>query len=405
MIRSEKVEFAGSRGATLAGRLDRPAGKPRGFALFAHCFTCSKDVFAAQRIASALAERGIAVLRFDFTGLGNSQGDFANTSFSSNVADLVAAADFLRAQHEAPKLLIGHSLGGAAVPLAAAQIPECIGVATLNAPFDAQHVRHLFGESLETIAQQGEAKVTLAGRSFTIRQDFVQDLVQHRPMEVLHNLHRALLIFHAVKDQTVGIENAKLIYEAARHPKSFIALDEADHLLTRREDAIYIADMLAAWAMRYIGVVTKAPPEAAPGTVVVSEAGEGIFPQLISAHGHLLRADEPVEVGGTDSGPGPYDLLLAGLGACTAMTLRMYAARKTWPLENAHVTLRHDKIHAADCADCETKAGMLDRIERVIRLDGPLDAEQKARLMDIADKCPVHKTLTSEIRIETRMAE
>lgn len=404
MTRSEKVEFKGAKDDLLAGRLDRPNGRPRAFALFAHCFTCSKDVFAAQRISTALAERGVAVLRFDFTGLGNSQGDFANTSFSSNVADLVAAADFMRAQHEAPKLLIGHSLGGAAVLLAAAKIPECIGVATLNAPFDAQHVQHLFGGSLDTIAQQGEAKVTLAGRDFTIRRDFVEDLVKHRPAEVLHNLHRALLIFHAIKDQTVGIENARLIYEAARHPKSFIALDEADHLLSRREDATFIADMLNAWATRYLDGAAKAPPQAAAGTVVVSEAGEGIFPQLISAHGHLLRADEPIEAGGTDSGPGPYDFLLAGLGACTAMTLRLYAARKKWPLENAHVTLRHEKIHAEDCAECETKAGMLDRIERVVRLDGPLDAEQKARLMEIADKCPVHRTLTSEIRIETRMA-
>jgi uncharacterized OsmC-like protein/alpha/beta superfamily hydrolase len=405
MTRSEKVEFTGANGDLLAGRLDRPNGRPRAFALFAHCFTCSKDVFAAQRIASALAERGVAVLRFDFTGLGNSQGDFANTNFSSNIADLVAAADFLRAQHQAPKLLIGHSLGGAAVPLAAAKIPECIGVATLNAPFDPQHVQHLFSEALETIKNKGEATVTLAGRSFTIRKDFVEDLMVHSPAENLRHLRRALLIFHATKDNIVGMENARLIYEAAQHPKSFIALEGADHFLSRREDAAYIADMLAAWSMRYLEVETKAPPQAAAGTVVVSEAGEGIFPQLISAHGHLLRADEPVEAGGTDSGPGPYDFLLAGLGACTAMTLRLYAARKKWPLENAHVTLRHAKIHAEDCAECETKTGMLDRIDRVVRLDGPLDAEQKARLMEIADKCPVHRTLTSEIRIETRMTE
>ncbi len=405
MTRSEKVEFKGANGDLLAGRLDRPNGKPRAFALFAHCFTCSKDVFAAQRISTALAERGVAVLRFDFTGLGNSQGDFANTSFSSNIADLVAAADFLRAQHQAPKLLIGHSLGGAAVPLAAAKIPECIGVATLNAPFDPQHVQHLFGDALETIKSKGEATVTLAGRSFTIRKDFVEDLMIHSPAENLRTLRRALLIFHATKDNVVGMENARLIYEAAQHPKSFIALEGADHFLSRREDATYIADMLTAWAMRYLEVETKAPPQATAGTVVVSEAGEGIFPQLISAHGHLLRADEPVEAGGTDSGPGPYDFLLAGLGACTAMTLRLYAARKKWPLENAHVTLRHAKIHAEDCAECETKTGMLDRIERVVRLDGPLDAEQKARLMEIADKCPVHRTLTSEIRIETRLAE
>lgn len=407
MTRSEKVEFPGAGGEILAGRLDRPAGEPRAFALFAHCFTCSKDVFAAQRISTALAERNVAVLRFDFTGLGNSGGDFANTSFSSNIGDLVAAADFLRAQYRAPKLLIGHSLGGAAVLLAAAKVPECVGIATVNAPFDPQHVQHLLGDALETIKTQGAAKVTLAGRSFTIRKDFVEDLLTHSSGENLRNLRRALLIFHATEDKTVGLENARLIYEAALHPKSFIALDGADHLLSNRDDAVYIADLLAAWAMRYLDAegIAAAPPAAVPGSVVVTGAGEGVFPHLISAHGHLLRADEPVEVGGGDSGPGPYDLLLAGLGACTAMTLRLYAARKKWPLANAQVTLHHAKIHATDCAECETKAGMLDRIERVVRLDGPLDAEQKARLLEIADKCPVHRTLTSEIRIETRLAE
>jgi putative redox protein len=406
MIRSDKVEFRGANGDLLAGRLDRPMGRPRAYGLFAHCFTCSKDVFAAQRIATGLAERGIAVLRFDFTGLGNSAGDFGNTSFSSNIADLVAAADLLRAQHEAPKILIGHSLGGAAVRLAAPRVPESVAVATLNAPFDPQHVQHLFGERLETIKRDGVATVTLAGRPFTVRREFIDDLMTHAPAENLRQLKRALLIFHASQDKIVGIENARLTYEAALHPKSFFVLDGADHFLSRREDAVYVADLLAAWLNRYVaGAPTVAPPVAAAGTVVVTGAGEGTFPQLISAHGHALRADEPVEAGGADSGPGPYDFLLAGLGACTAMTVRMYAERKKWPLENAHVTLRHAKIHAEDCAECETKAGKLDRIERIIRLDGPLDAEQKARLMEIADKCPVHRTLTSEIRIETRMAD
>ena len=403
MIRSDKVEFSGANGDLLAGRLDRPAGRPLAFGLFAHCFTCSKDVFAAQRIATGLAERGIAVLRFDFTGLGGSAGDFGNTDFSSNIADLVAAADFLRAQHHAPRILIGHSLGGAAVRLAAVKIPECTAVATLNAPFDPQHVQHLFAGSLDAIRRDGAATVTLAGRSFTLRKDFVDDLMNHEPAENLRQLQRALLIFHATQDRIVGMENARLAYEAALHPKSFFALDGADHFISRREDAVYVADLLAAWVARYVErAPAAAQPVAQSGTVVVTGAGEGLFPQLISARGHRLRADEPVAVGGTDSGPGPYDLLLAGLGACTAMTLRMYAERKKWPLENAQVTLRHGKVHAADCADCESKAGMLDRIERVIRLDGPLDPDQRARLMEIADKCPVHRTLTSEIRIETR---
>ncbi len=406
MIRSEKLEFPGANGAPLAGRLDRPMGRPRAYGLFAHCFTCSKDVFAAQRISTGLAERGIAMLRFDFTGLGNSAGDFGNTNFSSNIADLVAAADFLRGAHQAPKLLIGHSLGGAAVRLAAVKIPECIGVATLNAPFDPQHVQHLFADSLDKIREDGAAKVTLAGRSFTLRKDFIDDLMTHAPADSLRQLKRALLIFHATQDRIVGIENARLAYEAALHPKSFIALDGADHFIAKREDASYVADLLAAWANRYLEEGPRiALPEAATGTVVVTGAGEGNFPQLISAHGHRLRADEPVESGGTDTGPGPYDFLLAGLGACTAMTLRLYAERKKWPLENAHVTLRHGKIHAEDCAECETRSGMLDRIERMVRLEGPLDGKQKRRLMEIADKCPVHRTMTSEIRIATTMAQ
>ena len=401
MIRSEKVEFRGAQGDLLAGRLDQPAGTPRAFALFAHCFTCSKDVFAAQRICSALAEHGVAVLRFDFTGIGNSEGDFANTNFSSNVEDLVAAADFLRASHQAPQLLIGHSLGGAAVPLAASRIPECTGVATINAPFDPAHAAHLFAEAIPTIETQGEARVTLAGRSLTIARQFLTDLNSQKPRETLHNLHRALLIFHATEDKTVNIDNAREIYQAALHPKSFVALDGADHLISRRSDAIYIADMLAAWSSRYLPARDVTAPPSDAGMVVVSGAGEGLFPQLVSASGHALRADEPVSAGGTDSGPGPYDLLLASLGACTAMTIRMYAERKQWPLADVRVTLRHDKIHAEDCAGCETAEKKIDRITREIRLTGALDQAEQARLMEIADKCPVHRTLTSEVKIRT----
>ncbi|MDY0883843.1 alpha/beta fold hydrolase [Dongia soli] len=403
MTRSEKVEFRGAQGDLLAGRLDRPVGPAKAVGLFAHCFTCSKDVFAAQRISTALAEMGIAVLRFDFTGLGNSQGDFANTNFSSNVEDLVAAADFLRNELQAPGLLIGHSLGGAAVLQAALRIPECLGVATVNAPFEPAHVRHLFADAIPDIESDGASTVSLAGRSFTIKREFLHDLLTHRPTDTLRDLRRALLIFHSTADQIVGLDNARSIFEAARHPKTFIAIDGADHFLSKRPDAIYVAGMIAAWAQRYLA--TEGPqikaPIAAPGTVVVTGAGEGKFPQLISAHGHLLRADEPVEVGGTDSGPGPYDLLLASLGACTAMTLRLYAKQKNWPLENVEVTLRHSKIHALDCAECEKSEQKIDLIERKLRLEGALDEAQRSRLLEIADKCPVHRTLTSDIRIET----
>jgi len=409
MSRSEKVEFKGAHGLVLAGRLDRPDDEPVAYALFAHCFTCSKDVFAAQRICSSLAEHGVAVLRFDFTGIGNSEGDFANTSFSSNVEDLVAAADFLRANYQAPKLLIGHSLGGAAVPLAALSIPECIGVATINAPFDPAHAQHLFADAIAAIEADGAAEVTLAGRKFTISRTFLHDLQNQMPKKTLHDLHRALLIFHATADKTVNIDNAREIYQAAQHPKSFVALDGADHLISRREDAVYIATMLAAWSSRYLTADVAAKPapvsapKSAPGTTIVTGAGEGLFPQLISASGHALRADEPVDVGGTDSGPGPYDLLLSALGACTAMTVRMYAERKKWPLENVLVTLQHSKIHVDDCAKCETSDQKIDFISRQIRFEGPLDDAQRQRLLEIADKCPVHRTLTSEIRIETKL--
>ncbi|TXH35451.1 MAG: OsmC family protein [Rhodospirillaceae bacterium] len=403
MTRSEKVEFRGAHGDLLAGRLDRPMGPAKAVGLFAHCFTCSKDVFAAQRISTALAEMGIAVLRFDFTGLGNSQGDFANTNFSSNVEDLVAAADFLRNELRAPGLLIGHSLGGAAVLQAALRIPECLGVATVNAPFEPSHVRHLFADAIPDIESNGAATVSLAGRSFTIKREFLHDLVTHQPTDALRDLRRALLIFHSTADQIVSLDNARSIFEAARHPKTFIAIDGADHFLSKRPDAIYVAGMIAAWAERYLATETSQikAPVAAPGTVVVTGAGEGKFPHLISAHGHLLRADEPVEVGGTDSGPSPYDLLLASLGACTAMTLRLYAKQKNWPLENAEVTLRHSKVHALDCAECEKSEQKIDFIERKLRLEGPLDEAQRKRLIEIADKCPVHRTLTSDIRIET----
>ena len=409
MIRSEKVEFRGAKGGLLAGRLDQPETEPRAYALFAHCFTCSKDVFAAQRICAALAEQGVAVLRFDFTGLGNSEGDFANTDFSSNVEDLVAAAAFLRDRYQAPKLLIGHSLGGAAVPLAASRIPECVGVATVNAPFDPSHAKHLFADALADIEAKGAARVTLAGRSFTISRDFLHDLQNQTPRETLRHLNRALLIFHATEDKTVGIENAREIYQAAAHPKSFFALDGADHLISRREDAIYIAAILAAWSDRYLAApdamatTSVVAPVTSPGTVTVKGAGAGIFPQIISAGGHTLLADEPESVGGTGSGPNPYDLLLASLGACTAMTLHMYAARKKWMLDDVQVSLRHSKVHAEDCVDCEGADRKVDLIERDIHLVGDLDETQRARLLEIADKCPVHRTLTSEVRIVTKL--
>jgi uncharacterized OsmC-like protein/alpha/beta superfamily hydrolase len=411
--RFEKVTFPGSQGATLAGRLELPDGEPRAFALFAHCFTCTKDIFAAGRIAEGLARHGIAVLRFDFTGLGASEGDFAHTNFTSNVEDLVKAADFLRDNYMAPKILIGHSLGGAAALAAAHSIPDVAAVATIAAPADPAHVAHLFTDKRAEIETKGEAEVLLVGRPFRIRKQFLDDVANQNSAAKLGQLGKALIIFHAPRDQIVGIENAGAIFQAARHPKSFVSLDDADHLLTRRADAIYVADVLAAWAARYIGETEKRLPDPmAPedGVVVVSECGadpaRGIsrLAQDVLVGQHRLTADEPTGAGGSDLGPNPYDLLLAALGACTSMTLRLYADHKQWPLERTTVRLSHEKIHASDCADCETREGKIDQIEREIELAGPLDAQQRQRLLEIAEKCPVHRTLHSEIKIRSRLA-
>lgn len=400
------VKFPGSLGAQLSARLDVPSGKPVAYALFAHCFTCSKDTLAASRIGAALTARGIAVLRFDFTGLGSSDGDFANTNFSSNVSDLVAAAAWMRVKHEAPKLLIGHSLGGAAMLAAASEIPEAVAVATIGAPFDPAHVKRLLAPALPAIEAAGEAEVELAGRKFRVRKQFLEDIAGRNNRDSIANLRKALLIFHSPRDTTVSIDNAAQIFMAAKHPKSFVSLDDADHLLTRREDAAYVATVLSAWASRYIGEpAMEARPMVAgePGLVTVMETREGKFTQEVRLGKHHLRADEPLGAGGTDTGPSPYDFLLAGLGACTSMTIRLYADLKQLPLEKVTVRLKHDKVHAQDCAECETKEGKIDRIDREIELAGKLDDAQRAKLLEIANKCPVHRTLHSEVWIPTRL--
>jgi uncharacterized OsmC-like protein/alpha-beta hydrolase superfamily lysophospholipase len=407
-VPTERFQFAGSEGDKLAATLDAPEGQIRAYALFAHCFTCGKDVLAAKRIAVALSARGIAVLRFDFTGLGSSEGDFANSTFSSNVADLVRAADYLRATRKAPAVLIGHSLGGAAVLAAADQIPEASAVVTIAAPSDPTHVAGLFAGSIADIRRQGKAEVSLAGRAFTIKREFLDDIAEQSLMPRIAGLRKALLIMHSPTDDTVGIDNATRIFVAAKHPKSFVSLAGADHLLSNRQDSAYAADVIAAWASRYIDAAVAdrpADPTDRPREVVVRETRNSRFQQTVTAGPHRLLADEPAAAGGEDTGLAPYDFLLAGLGACTSMTMRLYAERKSLPLERTTVTLRHSKIHAQDCAECETREGMLDQIDRIIAMEGPLDVEQRKRLMEIADKCPVHRTLTSEIRILTQLAD
>jgi len=422
----QKLEFSGSQGAQLAARLDLPEGEVRAYALFAHCFSCSKDVFAASRISKALTASGIAVLRFDFTGLGQSGGDFSNTNFTSNIDDLVNAADFLRANYRAPGLLIGHSLGGAAVLAATHRIPEVQAVVTIGAPSDPHHVVNLLKDDVAAIRAQGFARVDLGGREFCVREQFLDDVAEQPQTKRIHDLGVPLLVMHSPSDGTVPIDNARAIFDRAQHPKSFVALDGADHLLTKRADAEFAAAIISAWSSRYVAEMESrdtnaTSPQAAvpdvavnassgdsiernPGVVTVEETRNGDFQQRVISGAHTVFADEPDPVG-TDTGMAPYEFLLAGLGACTSMTLRMYANRKQIPLEKVSVRLAHSRIHADDCENCETTTGHIDHIEREITLTGTLTDEQRAKLLEIADKCPVHRTLHSEINISTALVE
>jgi len=398
---AQRFDFVNAQGDRLAALLDVPVMEPRAYALFAHCFTCGKDVHAARRIAEGLTALGIGVLRFDFTGLGASEGEFANTTFSSNIADLAAAAAALRRERRAPAILIGHSLGGAAVLAAASEVPEARAVVTIAALADPGHITGLFRDRVAEIGERGEVEVTLAGRPFRISRTFVDDIAEQNLKQKVAALRKALLIFHSPTDEVVGIESASMIFSAAKHPKSFVSLAGADHLLSRWSDAAYVANVIAAWAERYLDLPEPRPQMAPAPGVLVQETGRGLQQEVTTGR-HRLIADEPVEAGGLDSGPGPYDFLLTALGACTSMTLRIYAQHKRLPLDRVTVWLTHDRIHAADCESCETKEGKIDRIERVITLSGALDDAQRARLLEIADKCPVHRTLTSEVDIRTR---
>ncbi len=401
---SQPFRFAGT-GGTLDGRLELPDGHPVAYALFAHCFTCSKDTVAASRVSRELARQGVAVLRFDFTGLGGSEGEFANTNFSSNVEDLLCAVAELDKQGMAPAILIGHSLGGAAVLSAAPRVPQAQAVVTIGAPSDPGHVRHLFGDEAAAITAEGERQVCLAGRPFVIRKQFLEDIAEQTLHDSVRKMNKALLVMHSATDAVVGIKHAAELYGFARHPKSFISLDGADHMLSRAEDAEYVAGLISAWVSRYARSETTASQTSSdrPRTVVVCEA-KGKFAQRVEIGPHTLTADEPGSVGGDDLGPTPYDLLLAALGTCTSMTLRMYAERKGIPLHSVKVELRHEKVHARDCESCETQTGKIDRVERLLTLSGTLSEEQRSRLLEIADRCPVHRTLDSEVWVQTQLA-
>jgi uncharacterized OsmC-like protein/alpha/beta superfamily hydrolase len=404
-MQSIKVNFPNSAGEELAGILDLPPGTPRAFALFAHCFTCSKNLKAATNISRALSDAGIAVLRFDFTGLGQSGGRFEDTSFSSNVADLLSAADWLEREHLAPQILVGHSLGGTAVLQAAPSISSAVAVATIGSPADPEHVAHLFRGAEQELREKGVAEVELGGRPFKVREDFLDDLAQHNLPDAISGLRKALLILHAPLDDVVEIANASQLFAAAKHPKSFVSLDNADHLMSREKDSLYAGQVLAAWAARYLPDVAASNDVVLAGIEggVVASTLEGGFRTDIVAGEHRLVADEPAGVGGSDAGPSPYDLLSAALASCTTMTLQMYAKHKNIELRSARVSVSHGKIHADDCVDCEHSSGKIDEFKRVLFLDGELTDAQRQRMLEIADRCPVHKTLHSEIKVRTSL--
>jgi putative redox protein len=402
-----KTSFDNGRGQRLAAILDLPVDDgPIAYAVFAHCFTCSKTYKAVRHISRALAAEGFGVLSFDFTGLGESEGDFADTSFISNVEDVVAAAAFLTETRGAPTVLIGHSLGGAAVMMAASEIPSATAVVTIAAPASLDHLSEILEPAKVEVERSGSAEILLAGRRIRVGRALIGDLAEVRMTEAIAGLGRALLVMHSPVDRVVGIDNASVIFKAAGHPKSFVSLDRADHLLGRAEDSRYAAGVIANWSRKYLPEIQQESKAARPGDnrVVVRTGAEGFRTEVL-ANGHPLIADEPVSVGGTNTGPSPYDLLAAALGACTSMTLRMYADRKGWPLESAEVRLEHEKIHCVDCAEASKGRPRIDHISREVVFEGPLDDAQQKRLLEIADRCPVHRTLHSEIRVTTTLAE
>jgi putative redox protein len=402
----QRIRFEGATGATLVGIVEHPQGRPRGRALFAHCFTCSKDFKAAVRISRTLADAGFLVLRFDFTGLGESEGDFAGTDFSSNLEDLVAAADALRDLSGPPDLLVGHSLGGAAVLAAAARIPDAKAVATLGAPSDLGHLREQLLARAPELETDENAVVELAGRSIRVGRQLIRDLAENRLLPSLAELGRPLLIFHSPVDQVVDVDHARRIFKAARHPKSFVSLDGADHLLlAREEDSVFVGTVLAAWAGRYLTTRDgdRAGEAADHEDVVLVEIGRERYRTTVRSGPHRLVADEPVGVGGGDRGPTPYGLLLAALGACKAITLRMYADRKAMGLESVRLALRHERLHAKDCEECSSESGRVDRVDVELELDGDLDESQRQRLLEISGRCPVHQTLVSETVVRSSL--
>lgn len=406
-MNSEKLRFQNNEGHLLVGKLELPIDRhPHNYALFAHCFTCTKNLSAVRNISKALTSNGFGVLRFDFTGLGESEGDFADTNFSGNVADLVSAADFLKMNYESPSLLIGHSLGGAAVIFAASKIESVKAIATIGSPSNPVHVKHLLKSGIDEINETGKATVNLSGRDFTIKKQFLDDLETKSLSETVKALRKPLLVMHSPQDDTVSIKNAEEIYIAAHHPKSFVSLDGADHLLFNKEDSIYVGEVISGWAKRYLTLRERVAENLKTEHQVLASLDTiDAFTTQMKVGTHSMLADEPKSFGGNDFGPSPYEFVSAGLAACTVMTLQMYAKRKSWPLENVEVHISYSKIHAQDCENCETNSSKIDIFRKEIRFTGALDDKQKKRLLQIADKCPVHKTLHSEVQVITTLVE
>ncbi len=403
-MKTIKLQFSNSEGQQLAARLELPVDKRvHAYAIFAHCFTCSKNLQAVTHISRALSAKGIAVLRFDFTGLGESEGDFEETNFSTNVSDLICAADYLKENYGEAQIIIGHSLGGAAVLMAASKLSYIKAIATIGAPADPVHVKHLFQNSVEQIEQTGEAEVSLGGRPFTIKKQFVEDLEDYEKFDVIKKLKRPLLVMHSPQDDIVDIKNAEKIYMSAMHPKSYISLDGANHLLTHKGDAEYVGQMVASWASRYVDFEEVPKLSTEEQVVVRNEASKGLQTEIM-ANGHFILADEPEDVGGNNLGGTPYDLLVSALGACTAMTVRLYANHKKLPLEEVKVHLTYKKRHATDAEDLDDKSKM-EVIERYLELIGDLTEEQRNRIIQIADKCPVHKTLSNGLQVNTTLKD
>ncbi|KAA5828028.1 OsmC family protein [Algibacter amylolyticus] len=402
---SLKLSIQNKKGHKLQAFLELPANqKPQHYAIFAHCFTCSSTLSAVRNISRSLTSHGFGVLRFDFTGLGRSEGEFAESHFSANVDDLLAVNAYLKTNYQAPSLLVGHSLGGAAVIVAASKLDNIKAVATVGAPATASHVTHLFSHDIDEVKEKGEVEVNIGGRPFKINEAFVNDFSKIDLPEITKNLRKPILIMHAPFDSIVGIDNAHKLYHDAHHPKSFVSLDGADHLLSDSKDSRYVGNIIGTWVQRYFVQEDNSMLDT-KGEQLVAHLNlvEDNFTTSIQTKKHSFIADEPEHVGGDDFGPSPYDFLSAGLAACTVMTLKMYAQRKKWDLQEVYVYITYSKKHSDDLMLDLDKPKQIDHLQKRLKFVGNLDEKQKARLKEIAAKCPVHKTLTSETVIETEV--